>query len=333
MSVVAAVTLCLLAAGNEGDSIAMPGGDRGIGFDDLGYSSKLGKVLVPSGATGRVNLVDPKTGAVESISGFSAGAGGGQGHGEGTTSADVGGGFLFASDRTRKTLSGVDLATRKIVATAQLQGGPDYVRWVGPTSEVWVTEPGRKAIEIFRFTSNPAPALTSVASITFPDGPESLVIDATRGRAYTHSWKDTTFAVDLKARAVAATWNNGCQGARGIGLDEPRGWLFVGCDEGQAVSLDVVHGGAKLGAVKTAKGVDIIAYSAALGHLYVPGGDDAQLTTVGVGKAGALTSLGTAPTAPDAHCVATDGAGTAFICDPQHGRVLRIRDPYPASAR
>jgi hypothetical protein len=79
--------------------------------------------------------------------------------------------------------------------------------------------------------------------------------------------------------------------------------------------------------------VDIIAYSPKLGHLYVPGGDDAQLTIIGVGKAGALAALGTSPTAEDAHCVATDDAGTAFVCDPKRGRVLVIPDPYPASAR
>src|SRR5438067_7230250 len=187
MNVVSSLFLVLVAAGGGREPVAMPGGERGIGFDDLGYSAALGKVLVPSGATGRVNLVDPRTGAVESISGFSASAGSGGGHGEGTTSADVGGGFLFASDRTRRTVNAVDLATRKIAATAQLGGGPDYVRWVGPTGEVWVTEPGRKAIEIFRFAPGPPPSFTMVATITFPDGPESLAIDAARVRGYTHT--------------------------------------------------------------------------------------------------------------------------------------------------
>src|SRR4051812_35497340 len=101
MNLVSSLILFLVAAGGGRDPVAMPGGERGIGFDDLGYSAALGKVLVPSGATGKVNLVDPRSGAVESISGFSAGAGSGQGHGEGTTSADVGNGFLFASDRTK----------------------------------------------------------------------------------------------------------------------------------------------------------------------------------------------------------------------------------------
>src|SRR6266550_650787 len=73
--------------------LVLPGGDGGIGFDDLMYSPALHRVLAPAGRTGKLDLIDPKTQKVESIAGFSAEtdkfAGG---HGEGTTSADAGGG-------------------------------------------------------------------------------------------------------------------------------------------------------------------------------------------------------------------------------------------------
>src|SRR6266567_1693484 len=80
--------------------IPLPGGSAGIGFDDLGYSAELGQVLVPAGRTGNLDLVDPKTLAITTIGGFSAQANYGGGHGEGTTSADAGGGLLFATDRS-----------------------------------------------------------------------------------------------------------------------------------------------------------------------------------------------------------------------------------------
>src|SRR5258706_12767372 len=73
----------------------------------------------------------------------------GGGHGEGTTSADSGGGLVFASDRSRTEVEIVDPKTMKIVASAKLAGGPDYVRWVEPAKEVWVTEPRKKQIEFF----------------------------------------------------------------------------------------------------------------------------------------------------------------------------------------
>jgi hypothetical protein len=83
--------------------------------------------------------------------------------------------------------------------------------------------------------------------------------------------------------------------------------------------------------VKTGKGVDIVAYSPSLSHLYVPGGDDATLTLVGVGGHGEMTALGNVPTAPDAHCVAADEAGNAYVCDPQHGQLLVFKDSFPAT--
>src|SRR5512144_1087964 len=77
--------------------LALPGGEGGIGFDDLTFSPSLHRVLAPAGRTGKLDLIDPKTQKIEAIAGFSAGADKfGGGHGEGTTSADAGGGFLFA---------------------------------------------------------------------------------------------------------------------------------------------------------------------------------------------------------------------------------------------
>lgn len=330
-----AFALILAALGATAPSaptpLPLPSGEGGIGFDDLLFSPSLHQVLVPSGRTGRLNLVDPKTRAIESIPGFSVSPASGKGHGAGTTSADSGGGFIFATDRNRGVVNVVDRAKKQLVATARLGGKPDYVRWVEPLREVWVSEPGRKVIEVFHFEPSNPPKLVAAGTIDLPDGPESLVVDSTRGRAYTHSWHDTTFAIELKSHRVVARWANGCEGARGIALDETRGFLFVGCEEGKAVALDVAHDGKQLGSVKTGKGVDIVAYSPRLSHLYVPGGDDATLTVVGVGDHGQLRVLGNLPTAPDAHCVAADEVGNAYVCDPQHGQLLVFNDSFPVT--
>jgi hypothetical protein len=174
-----------------------------------------------------------------------------------------------------------------------------------------------------------AGALTRAGVIPIEGGPESLVIDRTHGRAYTHTWKDETVVVDLATHHEVARWRNGCAGARGIALDEARGWLFVGCEEGKATALDVAHDGALLGTVSTGAGVDIIAYAPALSHLYVPGGDARTLTIVGVGTTGALTALGTQPAPADAHCVTADDRGGVYVCDPEHGTLQLVSDRYP----
>jgi hypothetical protein len=309
-------------------SLALPGGDGGIGFDDLSFSPALQRVLAPAGRTGRLDLIDPSTRAIESIGGFSADERFGGGHGQGTTSADAGAGLLFATDRSRGEVVVIDPATRRPASATKLTARPDYVRWVDLLREVWVTEPRAKRIERFSFAGR---ELVLAGAIEVPGGPESLAIDATRGRAYTHTWTDATVVIDLAKRAEVARWKNGCRRSRGIALDEPRGLLFVGCEEGRATVLDVAHDGRLLGNAEAGKGVDIIAYSPQLAHLYVPGGESATLTIFGVGATGRLDVLGRVAVADDAHCVAADDAGHAYVCDPRHGALLVVSDPFPSS--
>jgi hypothetical protein len=309
--------------------LALPGGDGGIGFDDLMWAPSLHRVLAPAGRTGKLDLIDPSTQKVDSVAGFSTDADKfAGGHGEGTTSADAGGGMVFASDRSRGEVELVDPKAMKITGRVKLAGGPDYVRWVEPTKEVWVTEPNKKQIEVFAFDAG---KLVHKGAIDVPGGPESLVVDATRGRAYTHTWNDATVAIDLAKHKEVERWKNGCKGSRGIALDETRALLFVGCDEGKATALDLAHGGKQVGAADTGKGVDIIAYNPTLAHLYVPGGDSATLTILGVAANGTLSVLGSVAAAPDSHCAAVDDANHVYVCDPKQGALLVVADPFPAS--
>ncbi|HWE27182.1 MAG TPA: hypothetical protein VHB97_04230, partial [Polyangia bacterium] len=235
-------------------------GSGGIGFDDLRYDRALDLLLIPAGRTGNVDLIDPSTGTVTPIPGFTKVARYDSGHGQSVTSVDVGGGYLFATDRNALELSVVDLKMRKIVAQAPLASAPDYVRFVAPTNEVWVTEPGKKRIEVFTLSKATPPVPAHAAFIETPGGPESLAIDSRRHRAYTHEWKNSTMAIDLKTRAIVATWRAGCGDPRGIWIDELRGFLLVGCEDGTATALDVEHDGRVLSTVKSGSGVDIIAY-------------------------------------------------------------------------
>jgi hypothetical protein len=310
-------------------SVPLPNGERGIGFDDLQFNAAIGQVLAPAGGTGNLDLVDPKTGAVTPIAGFSRTAGGGDGHGQGVTSVDGGEGWLFATDRTARAVVVIDPRARKIVARAGLAGGPDYVRYVAATRELWITQPDDARIEVFTLSADKPPAPKHATFIPIRGGPESLVIDGKRGRAYTHRWKRETLAVDVRTRRIAATWAAGCGAPRGIALDEARGFLLVGCEAGDATVLDVDHDGKLLSSAKSVRGVDIIAYDSVRRHLYLPGEDSATLAILGVSDRGVLTVLGTLPPIAGAHCATTDGAGMVYVCDPAHGRLLVIRDPHP----
>src|ERR1700737_3568631 len=82
--------------------VPIPGGEGGIGFDDLVFSSRLHRLIVPGGRTGNLDLIDPATREVTAISGFSKGSKFEGGHGEGTTSVDEGHGLLFPSHRPKR---------------------------------------------------------------------------------------------------------------------------------------------------------------------------------------------------------------------------------------
>jgi DNA-binding beta-propeller fold protein YncE len=305
-------------------AVAIPGGSAGIGFDDLRYSPALKRVLVPAGRTGTLVLIDPVNQALETIAGFSSTEGYGGGHGEGITSVDEGGGVLYVTDRSARQLEVVDPASRKILARAPLAASPDYVRYVAPTREIWVTEPDAEQIEVFRL-GPPGATPASTGTISVRDGPESLVIDPAGSRAYTHLWSGKTVVIDVKTRRAIAEWANGCGGSRGIALDTARKQLFVGCAEGKAVVLST-ETGKVLGSLSAGDGVDIIDFDPRLSHFYLPGGKSATMAIIGVSPQGKLTLLRTVPTAPGAHCAVTDASGHVYVCDPKRGRFLVTLD-------
>ena len=309
-------------------SIPVPNGEHGVGYDDLQLAPVSRRVLVPAGGTGTLYLLDPATRALAAVPGFSAGAFHG-GHDQGTTSAaEVAGPpvRIVATDRETRTLRVVDPGALEIIGSVDLAGKPDYVRVVPSTGEVWVTEPSRKQIEVLRFADATAGRLVRVAVVPVPDGPESLVIDEARGRAYTHAWTTRTFAVDLRARKVVSSWQNGCRGARGIALDAAQGLLFTGCAEGRATVVDLKTEKI-VSTVPTGPDVDSIAYAAAPGHLYVPAGGDGRLYTFRVSPEGKLSLLGTKATAVDAHTAAFDPTSrTVFVGAPRGGAVLVLPD-------
>jgi sugar lactone lactonase YvrE len=307
--------------------LPLPDGKAGIGFDDLRFDPASNRLLIPAGRTGNVDLIDPATGAITPVTGFSRIAHYDAGHGQSVTSVDVGEGYLFATDRTALRLAVVDLKTNRIVRLVPLASGPDYVRYVAATREVWVSEPGKARIEVFALSGAAPPTPAHQSFIDTPGGPESLAIDGKRGRAYTHKWKEATMAIDLKSHAVVATWPAGCKDPRGIWIDEGRGFLLIGCEDGTAAVLDVAHDGKLLSTVKNGSGVDIIAYDRKRAHLYLPGDESATMAIIAVSEQGALKILRVVPTVKDAHCATCDERGNAYVCDPHRGQLLVVPDP------
>jgi hypothetical protein len=311
------------------EPIPLPGGEGGIGLDDLTFVASLGQVVVPAGRTGRLVLFDPESRKPREIGGFKTAAAAEGGHGAGPTSVDEGQGYLFAIDRTALRLEVVDPEKGTIVAGAPLGGSPDYVRYVAATNEVWVTEPDKDGIEIFSLSDAKPPVPARKTFLAIPGGPESLVIDNAAKVGYANLWKNSTVVIDLAAAKVVRTWPNGCLDSRGLALDARHGLLFVGCAEGGADLLDTGHKGAIRDRFRFGAGTDIVAYNPSLRHLYVPAAKTGQMAIVGLTKEGELKLLGTVVTAVGAHCVVADDHRQAWVCDPKGGRVLVVKDTLP----
>jgi hypothetical protein len=305
--------------------VPMPGGLAGIGFDDLRFSPTLAMLLVPAGRSGNVDLVDPSSEAVTPIGGFSSEVTYTGDDSFGVTSADEGNAIVYAVDRTSKTLVVVEPQTKTIVAHATLAATPGYVRYVAPTNEVWVTEPSQQQVEVFALGTSASTAPTHSTTIAVGGGPESLEIDVTGLRAYTHA-TSATVAIDVMAHAVVASWPNGCATSRGIAVDSANKWVISACQEGMVVVATTQ--GATLGTVVVGAGVDQIAYDAQRTRLYVPGPAAAAMSVVSLAADGSPKVLGSVQTPSDTHCAVTNGGGSVYVCAPSAGALLFIDDPF-----
>jgi hypothetical protein len=305
----------------DGGAVGLPGGSSGIMFDDLRFSSRLDRMVSPARSTGNVDLVDPLSQAVVSIPGFGDAG-----------SADEGGGFIFAVDRAANRLVVADPALRVVVASVAVASFPDYVRFVAPTMEAWVSEPTAMGVEIFSLSGTP-PIPAHAGFVSTPHGPEGLAVDATHNRAYVHLDAGAIAAIDLTTRSVVATWPTGCNGSHGIpALDEQRGFVFAGCSESARVAvLDTAHGGAILDSYTLGGGETLLGYSTSLHHFYLRGDPGIPVATLAVAANGKLSLLGTVTTAMAGHCVTPDNHNAYWVCDAAAGRLLHFVDNFPAT--
>jgi hypothetical protein len=161
--------------------------------------------------------------------------------------------------------------------------------------------------------------------ILVPDDPESLVIDYTRGRAYTNAGPQA-LAIDIKSHKITQTWPNGCQKSRGDALDEQKGFLFVSCGEGKAEVFDLNHHNKLISQLVTDPGPDVISYNQKRAHLYFTSSKNATLSVIGVSPEGKLSLLAQAQADKRAHCVVGDDQDNIWVCAPLKGQLLRYKD-------
>lgn len=333
-----------------------------VSYNDFTYDSQLHRVIIPAGETGQVALIDPASLQIQLISGFSR-----QTDTAlpmiGATSAAVAGGFLYGLDQATKSIKTIRLSTWNVTASTPVQDVPDYIRFVSATNELWVTEKGLHQIEIFSVSDDDPPVLQSTGVIAVPNGPEGLVIDDLHGLAFTNRPEQSlTDVIQVITHSVIAQWGSGCSSARGMAVDENEAYLFITCEEGKLVVMDINNDGFQITSQNYGGELDFVAYNPHLHHVYLPSSASGVMAifqlqkqlvapestnspevtaesnpsvTPGASPAPdgkiSLRLLGTADTDINAKCVTTDEDNNIWVCDPNNGQVFIIHDEFPDS--
>jgi DNA-binding beta-propeller fold protein YncE len=301
-----------------GAAIALPGGPP-VGMDYLAFDAARGRVWVPAGNTGNVDVIDVASGKLTPLGGFATKPSTRPGRPNmGPSSVTVAGDTVWVGSRGDDSLCSFDAKTLAKGECIKLAAMPDGVQWVAATRELWVTTPREQTLTIVD------PKSKAIATIKLPGDPEGYAVDGER--FYTNlEDKDKTLALDVKTRKVVATWEPGCgaEGPRGLALDGAKKRLFVACTDG-AATLDVKDGKV-LGRIKTGGGVDNIDWFAPKKRLYVASSKDGTLTIAEARDDGSLAAVETTPTSKGARNAIVDATGTAYVPDGAGGKLIVIK--------
>jgi hypothetical protein len=317
-------------------AISLSLNQKNISFDEITYDSRLDRVLIPAAESGKLILVDPNNMTKRQISGFSAApekAGSPPGT-VGTTSAVSIRGTIFAIDRAQNQIIAVSPDTGAVSGTTSLEATPDYIRFVSAKNEVWVTEAAAEQIETFNISSDTPPTLERSDAIKVPNGPVYLLIDRQHGLAFTNKpERGVTAVIQVNTHGIIAEWGNGCTKAHGMAIDEDHGYLFVACNEGKLVVMDINNNGHQVTSQNYGGSVDFVAYNPQLQHIYLPSAESAIVAVFRMKRNAAneltLQRLGTADTGLKARCVTSDAKNNIWLCDPLRGQLFFIPDTFP----
>lgn len=318
-------------------AIPLPGANGVVHLDYLAVDRARGRVWIPAGNTGRVDVLDIGSGALTAIEGFPTAEVVllGKRALAGPTAVTLSEDFAFVGNRGDGTICAIDARTLErgpclAFARPGLEATADGLAYVAATREIWVTigapplgvRSASPAVAVLD-ASNPR-ALVRKALVPLDGAAEGYAVDEAAGVFYTNLEDlNRTIAVDVRARRVTASWDPGCgpDGPRGLAVDSARKLVFVACTDGVAV-LDARRGGVRLASAKTGGGVDNIDYVESRRELFVASAQAPTLSVFRVGDGGQLTLAGQGPTARFARVVVADASGRAYVADPAGGRIL-----------
>ena len=309
--------------------IPIPGGDAGVGFDDLRFSATLGRVIVPAGGTGSLVLVEPGEWTITRFGGFSEPKAFGGGHDDGVTSADEGRGFLFVTDRTARRLSwstrgrprrfGGEACCRpglrplrradgRGLGHRARQGAHRDLSARGQSAEAGARRlhRGRRRPGVARRRRRARPGVRP--PLERQDGRPQYEEPGHRGRPGRTA-----------ARARAASPSTPSATSSSSGAPRAAAWCSTRSRAGSWARSDVGNG------------IDIIDYNPRLPISICRRQERHPRHRRRSCRPAAVPVVGEVPTAKGGHCVVADASERVYVCDPTAGRILVLRDAAVAA--
>jgi hypothetical protein len=289
-------------------------------MDYLAYDAHSGLLFVPASNTGKLDVIDTRTGKLRSVDGWPTTQR--DDRIAGITAATTGAGYAYVGNRADSKVCAVEIETLERRGCVTLPSTPDGVFYVAPTHEVWATTPRDNSLQVLSLKDPANP--TAAGTIRLEGQPEGYAVDERRGIVFTNlEDKDKTLSIDAKTRKVTATWDPGCpeKGPRGIAVDGQH--VFVACAVEGLKEFD--SGGKIIAKLDTGAGVDNIDVFPAKHRVYVASSKAEKLIVAEASADGTLKVVSTSPTVAGGRTVIVDGAGNAYIPDSKEGRLLVVR--------
>jgi hypothetical protein len=304
--------------------VPLPGAAAPASLDYLAYEGARGRIWVPVGNTGSVDVYDPSTKSFTRVDGFKTGEREykGKARTTGPSAVTLGEGFAYVGNRATSEVCPVDTAKLTLGPCVKLASPTDGVAYVAAVKEVWVTTPSARAIVVLD-VSRPG-MLKPKTRILLDGAPEGYAVDPARGVFFTNlEDRSRTVMLDVKTHRPRASFPVDCgtSGPRGIAADAEHGFVFVACTD-RVLVLDGGGGGALVATVDTGPGLDNIDWLAPQRLLFAAAGKAAKLTVARVDSKGQPTVVSTRASVDGARNGVADASGNAYVADPDSARLL-----------
>ena len=182
-------------------AVQLPGTSGPVSVDYLACDRIRGRVWVPVGDTGSVDVLDIAAGAFTRVDGFNTEVREVRGKRRimGPSSASVGQGFVYVGNRATNEVCAIDAVSLKLEHCDKLPAAIDGVAYVAATQEVWVTMPRDQALGIVDASRPDQPRFKQMVKVA--GAPEGYALDESRGLFFTNlEDRNQTLVFDIKTR-------------------------------------------------------------------------------------------------------------------------------------